>query len=104
MQLEKDMDQICFSPIDKAADFHNKLFRGGVADYLVLDDTRKRACSVSQDFKTYKFDEKETKPDSIKCRFKTNRHLRAIKGTGNAITAAERMVIHKKLASNPLQF
>ena len=44
---------------------------GEMADYLVLNETRKKGRSVSQDFKNYHFYEKENKPNSMKCGFKT---------------------------------
>ena len=75
-----------------------------MADYLVLNDTRKRGRSVSRNFKKYHFYEKENKPNSMKCGFKTNKILTAVKETDHAITTSEGRVIHKKLASKPLKF
>ena len=46
---------------------------GEMADYLVLNETRKRGRSVSRDFKNYQCHEKENKPNSMKCGFKTNK-------------------------------
>ena len=40
---------------------------GEMADYLVLNDARKRNRSVSREFKKYQFLEKENKPNSMKC-------------------------------------
>ena len=52
---------------------------GELADYLVLNESRKRGRSVSGDFKSYKFFEKKTKPNAMKCRFKTDKILTAAK-------------------------
>ena len=52
---------------------------GEMADCLVLNGTRKRGRTVSRDFKKYQFFEKENKPDSMKCSFKTNKILTAVK-------------------------
>ena len=46
---------------------------GKLADYLVLNDTRKRARLVSQDFKQYNCYEKETKSNAMKSRFETDK-------------------------------
>ena len=46
--------------------------QGEMADYIVLNDSKKRARSVSPEFKQYQFFEKENKPNALKCRFKTN--------------------------------
>ena len=40
---------------------------GEMADYMVLNDNRKRGRRVSRSFKKYQFYEKENKPNSIKC-------------------------------------
>ena len=40
----------------------------------------------------------------MKCRFKTNKILSAIRETGHTITTAEGRTVHKKLASNPVKF
>ena len=77
---------------------------GELADYLVLNESRKRGRSVSGDFKSYKFFEKETKPNAMKCRFKTDKILTAAKETKHTITTTEGKLIHKKLASKPLKF
>ena len=77
---------------------------GEMADYLVLDETRKRSRSVSRDFKNYQFYEKENKPNSIKCGFKTNKILTAVAETDHTINTSEGRVINKKLASRPLKF
>ena len=77
---------------------------GELADYLVLNESRKRGRSVSGDFKNYKFFEKETKPNAMKCRFKTDKILTAAKETKHTITTTEGKLIHKKLASKPLKF
>ena len=77
---------------------------GEMADYMVLNDTRKRGRSVSRNFKKYQFYEKENKPNSMKCGFKTNKLLTAVKETDHTITTSEGTVVHKKLASKPLKF
>ena len=77
---------------------------GELADYLVLTESRKRGRSVRDKFKSYQFFEKETKPDGMKCRFKTSKILTAAKETKHTITTTDGKVIHKKLASNPLKF
>ena len=38
---------------------------GEMADYLVLNETKKKGRSVGQDFKNYQFYEKENKPNSM---------------------------------------
>ena len=77
---------------------------GEMVDYLVLNETKKKGGSVSRDFKNYQFYEKENKPNSMKCGFKTNKILTAVSETGHTITTSEGKVIHKKLASRPLNF
>ena len=77
---------------------------GEMADYLVLNETRKRGRSVSRDFKNYQFYEKENKPNSMKCGFKTNKILTAVAKTDHTVTTSEGRVIHKNLASRPLIF
>ena len=77
---------------------------GEMADYLVLNDTRKKGRSVSRNFKKYQFYEKENKPTSMKCGFKTNKILPAVKETDHTVTTSEGRIIHKNLASKPLKF
>ena len=77
---------------------------GEMVDYLVLNDTRKRGRSVSQDFKKYQFYEKENKLNSMKSGFKTNEILTPIKETDHTVTTPEGKIIRKKLASKPLKF
>ena len=77
---------------------------GEMADYIVLNDSKKRARSVSPEFKHYQFFEKENKPNALKCRFKTNKMLTAIKETKHTITTSEGKTIRKKLASKPVKF
>ena len=79
-------------------------FDGELADYLVLNESRKRGRSVRDNFESYQFFEKETKPNIMKCRFKTNKILTASNETKHTITTTDGKVIHKKLASNPLKF
>ena len=74
-----------------------------LADYLVLNESKKKGRSVSRDFKKYQFFEKENKPNSMKCGFKTNKVLTAVAETGHTVTTSEGRVIHKKLASKPLK-
>ena len=77
---------------------------GELADYLVLNDSKKKNRSVSQSLKEYKFYEKEDKRNAMKCRFKTKKKLTAVKETDHIVTTADVRVIHKKPASNPLKF
>ena len=46
---------------------------GELADYLVLNESKKRCRSVSENFEEYQFFEKETNPNSMKCRVNTNK-------------------------------
>ena len=71
---------------------------GEMAEYLILNETRKRGRSVSRDFEKYQFYEKENKPDSMKCSFKTIKNLTAVKETDHTVTSSEGRVLHKKLA------
>ena len=64
--------------------------------YLVLNESRKRGRSVRDNFKSYQFCEKETKPDARKCRLKTSKILTAAKETKHTITTIDGKVIHKK--------
>ena len=75
-----------------------------MVDYLVLNATRKRGRSVSRDFENYQFYEKENKPKSMKCGFKTNKILTAVAETDHTVATSEGRIIHKKLASRPLKF
>ena len=75
-----------------------------MADYLILNDSRKRARSVSPDFKQYQFFEKENKPNAMKCNFEANKVLTAIGESGLIITTSEGKIVHNKLASNPIKF
>ena len=77
---------------------------GEMADYMVLNDSKKRARSVSREFKQYQFFEKEIKPNAMKNRFKTNKMLTAVKETQYTVTTPEGKIIHKKLASKPIKF
>ena len=77
---------------------------GELADYLVLNESWKRGRSVGGDLKSFNILEKETKPNAMKCRFKTDKILTAAKETKHTITTTERKLIHKKLASKPLKF
>ena len=40
----------------------------------------------------------------MKCRFKTNKLLTAVKETEHTVTTSEGKIIHKKLASKPMKF
>ena len=75
-----------------------------MADYLVLNETKKKGRSVSRDFKNYQFYEKENKPNSMKCGFKTKKILTAVPETGHTVTTSEGRVIHKKIASKLMNF
>ena len=77
---------------------------GEMADYMVLNDSKKRARSVSREFTQYQFYEKENKPNAMKSRFKTNKTLTAVKETKHTVTTSEEKIIHKKLASKPIKF
>ena len=77
---------------------------GEMVDYFVLNDSKKRARLVSPEFKQYQCFEKENKPNALKCRFKTNKLLTAVKKTKHTITTSEGKTIHKKLASKPVKF
>ena len=77
---------------------------GEMADYIVLNDSKKRARSVSPDFKQYQFFKKENKLNALKSRFKTNKMLTGIKETKHTITTSEGKTIHKKQASKPVKF
>ena len=77
---------------------------GEMADYMVLNDTRKRGLSVSRRFKKYQFFNKENKPNSIKSGFKTNKISTAMKKTDLTVITSEGKIVHRKLASKPLKF
>ena len=77
---------------------------GEMAEYMVLNDSKKRARSVSREFKQYQLFEKENKPNAMKCKYKTNKMLTAVKETKHTVTTSEGKIIHKKLASKPLKF
>ena len=67
-----------------------------MADYLILNDSKKRNRSVSKEFKQYQFFEKENKPNAMKCRFKTNKILTAVNETKHTITTSK--------TSKPIKF
>ena len=67
---------------------------GEMADYMVLNDSKKRARSVSREFEQYQFFEKENSPNAMKCRFKTNKLLTAIKETDQTLTTSEGIIFH----------
>ena len=77
---------------------------GEMADYLILNDSKKRNRSVSKEIKQYQFFKKEDKPNAMKCRFKTNKILTAVNETKHTITTSDGKIIHKKLASKPIKF
>ena len=65
IQLEKDLDEIYVSSTHGTADIHHVNHSDEeFADYLVFNDSKTRGRSVSQEFRPYKFCEKETKLDS----------------------------------------
>ena len=68
---------------------------GEMADYIVINDSKKRARSVSPEFKQYQFFEKENKPNALKRRFKTKKLLMAVKETKQTITTSGGKTIHK---------
>ena len=72
---------------------------GKLADYTILNDSKKKARSVSPEFEQYQFFEGEMKPNALKCRLKTNSLLTAVKETKHTVTTSEGTTIHKKLAS-----
>ena len=76
---------------------------GELADYLVLNDSKKRNRSVCQSFKEYKFYEQEDKTNTIKWRFKSNNMLTAVNETNHTVTATDGRIIHKNLTSNHLK-
>ena len=75
-----------------------------MADYIVLNDSKKRTRSVCRAVKQYQFFEEINKPNSLKCRFKTNKLLTAVKETKHTITTSEGKIIQEKLASKPINF
>ena len=66
---------------------------GEMVDYMVLNDTRKRGRSVTRNFKTYQIYEKKNKRNSMKCGFKTDKILTAIKQTDHTIATFEGKII-----------
>ena len=60
-----------------------------MADHLVLNENKKRPRSVSQNFKQYQFYEKEDTPIAMKCRFKVNKTLTAVRETDQTITTVD---------------
>ena len=68
---------------------------GEMAAYLVLNDNKKKSRSVSPTFKQYQFYEKEDKPEAMKCRFKTNKTLTAIREMDHAFTTADQKLTQK---------
>ena len=76
---------------------------GELADYMVFNESRKWCRSVSDKFKNNQFFEKETNPNAMKCRFKTNKISTAARESKHTITTTDGKTIHKKLASNPLE-
>ena len=105
VQLEKNCNQIRFSTtcrITQVFTIHDS--DGELADYLVVNESKKRGRSVSKKFKAYQFFERKTKPNSKKRKFKTNKTLTAIKETNHSVITSDRRTIHKKLASNLIQF
>ena len=70
---------------------------GEMADYMVLNNTRKKGRSVARDFKSNQFYEKKKKPNSMRCGFKTNKTPTAVKKTDHTMTTPEGKIIHGKL-------
>ena len=77
---------------------------GEMANYMVLNDSKKGVRSVSRELKQYQFFEKENKPNAMICKFKTNKLLTAVIETKHTVTTSEGKIIHKKLASKPIKF
>ena len=71
---------------------------------MALNDSKKKTRSMSQNFKEYKSYEKEDNLNAMQCRFESNRILTAVKETEHTVITADGNVIHKKLASTPLNF
>ena len=104
VQLEEKFDQIYLAQPTELQVFTIHDSDGEMADYLVLNDNKKRSRSVSPNFKQCQFYENEDEPNDMKCRFKTNKTLTAMRETDHTVTTADGKVLHKKLASNPLNF
>ena len=98
--MEENINKLHFSPACRITSFHD----GELADYLILNESSKRGRSVSDNFKSYQFFEKQNKLNALKCRFKTDKILTAARETKHTITTTDGKIIHKKLASNPLKF
>ena len=77
---------------------------GEMADYMVINDWKKKPRSVSREFKQYQAFEKENKANAMKCRFKSNKMLTAVKETKHTVTTSKGKIIHKKLESKPIKF
>ena len=75
-----------------------------MAVYMVLNESKKRARSVSREFKQYQFFEKENKLNAMKRRFKTNKILTAVNETKHTVTTSEGNILHEKIASKPIKF
>ena len=107
IQLKKDINQLLLyisaQPTELQV-FTINDSEGEMADYLILNDSLKRARSVSPEVKQYQFFEKENKPNAMKCNFKTNKVLTAIRESGHTITTSEGKIVHEKLAFNPIKF
>ena len=80
---------------------------GELADYLVVNESKKRGHSVSEKILKSilsRESEKGNKPKSLICRFKTNKTLTTIIDTKHTVTTSDERMRHKKLASNPIMF
>ena len=104
IQLEENANQLILAQPTELQVVTINDAEGEMADYLVLNDTRKRSRSVSRKFEKYQFLEKENRPNSMKCGFKTDKILTATKETDHTVTTSNGRIIHKKLASKPLKF
>ena len=62
---------------------------GEIVENMILNDSKKRARSVSREFKQNQYFEKENKPNAMKCRFETNKMLTAVNETEHTITTSE---------------
>ena len=80
-----------------------KVSDGGLVDYLVMN-AKRRTKSVSEQFAPYQFYERETKPDAMKKRFKTEKSPTAVTETRHTVKTDNGKILHEKLISNPFSF
>ena len=77
---------------------------GGLVDYLVIKDGKRRNKSVSSSFTPYQFYERLNKPNSLKQKFKTDKELTAVSETKHTVMTDTGRRLHKKLISKPIAF